>query len=124
MQVGAVTITAAPAPRALELARFYERLLGWPIVHEGPEGGWAQLCPPEGEAGPTLNIESDREYERPVWPSEAGQQHATMHLDIGVDDLEEAVAWALEAGATLAQEQPQEQVRVMLDPDGHPFCLC
>jgi phage tail tube protein FII len=54
----------------------------------------------------------------------AGGQNATMHLDIGVDDLEEAVAWALQAGATLAANQPQEHVRVMLDPDGHPFCLC
>jgi hypothetical protein len=26
-------------------------------------------------------------------------------------------------GATLAQVQPQDDVRVLLDPDGHPFCL-
>ena len=26
-------------------------------------------------------------------------------------------------GATLADVQPQEDVRVHLDPDGHPFCL-
>ncbi|GAA5040107.1 VOC family protein [Actinopolymorpha pittospori] len=123
MQVGTVTITAAPA-RARELAEFYERLLGWPIVAEGPKGGWAQLRPPEGETGPTINIESDREYERPVWPSTVSGQNATMHLDIGVDDLDEAVAWALEAGATLANEQSQEHVRVMLDAHGNPFCLC
>jgi catechol 2,3-dioxygenase-like lactoylglutathione lyase family enzyme len=123
MQVGAVTITAAP-PRARDLARFYERLLGWPIVSEGPKGGWAQLRPPKGATGPAINIECDREYERPVWPSKVGGQNATMHLDIGVDDLDEAVAWALQAGATLAANQPQENVRVMLDPDGHPFCLC
>ena len=47
-----------------------------------------------------------------------------MHLDIGVDDLDEAVAWAGEVGATPAEIQPQERVRVMLDPHGHPFCLC
>ena len=29
----------------------------------------------------------------------------------------------LDAGATLAAHQPQKAVRVMLDPDGHPFCL-
>jgi hypothetical protein len=46
-----------------------------------------------------------------------------MHLDIAVDDLEEGVAWALEAGAELAPHQPQEGVRVLLDPEGHPFCL-
>ena len=46
-----------------------------------------------------------------------------MHLDIQVDDLDEAVAFALEGGAELAAFQPQETVRVMLDPAGHPFCL-
>ena len=122
MQVGAVTIGSEPAG-ALELANFYHRLLGWPLVNEGPKDWWAQLRPPEGETGPTINIEADREYERPVWPSQADAQIATMHLDIGVDDLDAAVAWALEAGATLAEYQPQPHVRVMLDPHGHPFCF-
>ncbi|MGB7237372.1 MAG: VOC family protein [Rhodococcus sp. (in: high G+C Gram-positive bacteria)] len=31
--------------------------------------------------------------------------------------------WATEQGATLADHQPQVGVRVMIDPDGHPFCL-
>jgi hypothetical protein len=46
-----------------------------------------------------------------------------IHLDIAVDDLESAVAWAIAAGARLAEFQPQNDVRVMLDPVGHPFCL-
>ena len=33
-------------------------------------------------------------------------------------------AVGLRLGATLATEQPQENVRVLLDPVGHPFCLC
>jgi Glyoxalase-like domain len=33
------------------------------------------------------------------------------------------VAWAVEAGATLASYQPQEHVRALLDPAGHPLCL-
>jgi len=33
------------------------------------------------------------------------------------------VQWALEAGATLADFQPDLDNRVMLDPAGHPFCL-
>jgi hypothetical protein len=32
-------------------------------------------------------------------------------------------AYAVESGATVAQFQPQDGVRVSLDPDGHPFCL-
>ena len=46
-----------------------------------------------------------------------------MHLDIEVDDLEAAGAQAVAAGAFLAEHQPQEDVRVYLDPAGHPFCL-
>jgi hypothetical protein len=33
------------------------------------------------------------------------------------------VAHAVELGARQADFQPQDDVRVMLDPDGHPFCL-
>jgi len=46
-----------------------------------------------------------------------------LHLDIQVDDLDAAVEHAVAAGARLADHQPQERVRVMLDPAGHPFCL-
>ena len=46
-----------------------------------------------------------------------------LHLDIGVDDLDAAGAHAVAAGAVLAEYQPQEHVRVYLDPAGHPFCL-
>ena len=127
MDVTSVTI-GAPAP--LELAAFYARMLGWPIAVEEParpgyppEDGWAQMRPPDGKIGPRLNFEYEAEYTRPVWPSEPGQQHITIHLDIAVDDIGAAVAWAIEAGAALAEYQPQENVRVMIDPAGHPFCL-
>ena len=127
MDVTSVTI-GAPAPR--ELAAFYARMLGWPIAVEEParpgyppEDGWAQMRPPAGRVGPRLNFEYEAEYRRPVWPSEPGQQHTTIHLDIAVEDLGAAVTWAIEAGAVLAEYQPQENVRVMIDPAGHPFCL-
>ena len=127
MNVAAVTI-GAPDPRAL--AAFYARLLGWPVAAEEParpgfppEDGWAQVRPPDRTAGPTLNFEYEVHYTRPAWPSEAGRQHITEHLDIAVGDLDAAVAWAVEAGATLAGDQPQEDVRVLFDPAGHPFCL-
>jgi catechol 2,3-dioxygenase-like lactoylglutathione lyase family enzyme len=127
MRVTSVTI-GAPDPR--ELAHFYARLLGWPVTHEDgprpgaqPEDGWAQLRPPPGEWGPTLNFEYEADYVAPVWPSAAGEQQIMEHLDIAVESLQEPVAWAVEQGARLAKFQPQEDVRVMLDPAGHPFCL-
>ena len=46
-----------------------------------------------------------------------------VHLDVEVDDLRAASAHALAAGAVLADYQPQDHVRVYLDPAGHPFCL-
>ena len=47
-----------------------------------------------------------------------------MHFDFQVADLDAAVTEAVRLGATVAEHQPQEHVRVMLDPAGHPFCLC
>lgn len=42
-----------------------------------------------------------------------------MHLDLQVTDR-----GAVALGATVADVQPQEHVRVMRDPAGHLFCLC
>lgn len=127
MHVTSVTI-GAPDPRAL--AGFYGRMLQWPVANEEPPGaeeppeaGWAQLRPPPDEVGPTLNFEFEPDYTPPVWPSVAGEQQVMTHLDIAVDDLDAAVTWAVDAGATLADYQPQDDVRVMLDPARHPFCL-
>ena len=127
MAVTSVTI-GAPDPR--DLAAFYARLLGWPVTASEParpgmppEDGWAQIRPPADQCGPTLNFEYEAKFSRPVWPAIDSSQNATQHLDIAVADLDEAVRWALDAGASLADFQPQEDVRVMLDPDGHPFCL-
>ena len=127
MAVTSVTI-GAPDPR--ELAAFYARMLGWSVVQEyparpgePPEAGWAQVRPPAGGVGPRLNFEWEAHYVSPVWPSEADQQQIMEHLDIAVTDVDEAVAWATSAGARLADHQPQDHVRVMLDPAGHPFCF-
>jgi hypothetical protein len=63
------------------------------------------------------------DYEPPVWPNTTGRQQMMMHLDIAVDDVDRAVAWAVQSGPTVAPVQPHVDVRVVLDPDGHPFCL-
>lgn len=104
---------------ARALAAFYERLLGWPRLAD--EDGWVILRPESGGHG--LSFHGDDQYVPPAWPSTPGEQQISMHLDIATDDLEAAVAAAVECGATPAAHQPQEGVRVMLDPDGHPFCL-
>ncbi len=107
----------SPDPSAL--ARFYSGLLGWEIVEDSPE--WVQLRNPDG--GIKLSVQIEDIYVPPVWPAAPGEQQMMLHLDILVDDLEAASAHARACGATLAEFQPQEDVRVHLDPDGHPFCL-
>lgn len=108
------------APDGRELAHFYARLLGWQIFNENDSG--AAVAPSE-DAGYNLAFETEEHYVRPVWPTEEGKPQMMMHLDVEVDDLEEAVAYAVSVGAEVAAYQPQETVRVMLDPAGHPFCL-
>jgi hypothetical protein len=108
------------APSARELAHSYARLLDWTIFNESD--GWADLAPSDN-AGYNLAFATEPDYVRPVWPTVSGLPQMSMHLDLEVDDLDEAVAHAVAAGAELATYQPQSNVRVMLDPAGHPFCL-
>lgn len=107
----------APDPRAL--ADFYARLLGWRIYAE--HGDTVTLEAPSGVG--YLAVQEQPQYVPPVWPATTGAQQMMMHLDVEVGDLDAAVADALDAGATLADHQPQDTVRVLLDPVGHPFCL-
>lgn len=125
-----VTSVTIGTSKPRELARFYADLLGYRVTaSDGPrpgmpeQEGWAQIKPPPDGGGPTLNFEYERCFRRPVWPAEEGRQTASQHLDIRVDDLDAAVRWAESLGARLAGFQPQDRVRVMIDPDGHPFCL-
>jgi catechol 2,3-dioxygenase-like lactoylglutathione lyase family enzyme len=116
------------SPDARELAGFYRRLLGWLVQQDEP--GWVKLASPEG--GPGLSFQTEPAFRRPSWPTEPGEpgepgeraaQQMMIHLDIKVDDLDEAGRHAVAAGAELAGYQPQDDVQVYLDPAGHPFCL-
>jgi catechol 2,3-dioxygenase-like lactoylglutathione lyase family enzyme len=114
-----LTAAVLDTPDPQGLARFYQRLLGWPLGEDHPE--WATLRP--ADDGPGLSFQREADHVPPVWPAGPGDVRMQVHLDIAVDDLGAAVAVAVEAGATVAAAQPQEHVRVCLDPAGHPFCL-
>lgn len=109
-------VLGAPDPRAL--AAFYVSLLGGEVVDD--EGGWVVVQLP---GGLRLAFQEEADHVPPVWPAVPGEQHMQVHLDIAVDDLAAAPARAVSLGAREAAFQPQDDVRVMLDPDGHPFCL-
>jgi catechol 2,3-dioxygenase-like lactoylglutathione lyase family enzyme len=112
--------TAIEAPDPAALAGFYSELLGWPIVHQEPST--AILAAPEGSV--YIVFQQATDYARPVWPPVDGEQRPMMHFDFQVGDLDSSAADALGLGATMAGHQPQKNVRVLLDPAGHPFCLC
>jgi predicted enzyme related to lactoylglutathione lyase len=112
--------TAIEAPDPGALARFYSELLGWGITHEEP--ATTILAAPQGSIYVVFQQATD--YEAPVWPPVTGAQRPMMHFDFQVGDLESAAAEAVALGATVATHQPQHNVRVLLDPAGHPFCLC
>ena len=46
------------------------------------------------------------------------------HLDFAVNDLETAVQYAVQCGATIADKQFSDGWKVLFDPARHPFCLC
>jgi len=105
--------TSAPA----ELARFYGEALGLPVAYSSDD---FILLGREGSTGLGFNRLAD--YRRPTWPDPAQEKRA--HIELGVDDLETALARLLALGAVEAPAQPQpDRWRVLLDPAGHPFCL-
>ena len=114
-----VTTVNIGAPDARELAEFYMRLLGWEVLDAEPD--WIML---RGEgAGVRLSFQTEPGYVRPVWPTRPDAQQMMLHLEIRVDDLAQSVEHAIACGASLAEYQAQDDVRVCLDPAGHPFCL-
>lgn len=101
------------------LARFYADLTGGTVTGEYPEYGYASVA----IGSQNINFQGVQNYSSPQWPSQEHPQQ--FHLDFRVNDLGAAVDQATGLGATVASEQPGgDSYRVMVDPDGHPFCLC
>ena len=103
-------------PDTAALAAFYAQLLGWESKVDD-DGGWASAW---GDGG-SLDFQRVDNYQAPKWPGQDVPQQT--HLDVTVDDLDEAEAATLALGATKHEVQPGESFRVFLDPAGHPFCL-
>ena len=107
-----------------ELAKFYAALLQWQVVFFDED--WACVGAPGTQQGayPGILFQRNPAYTPPVWPQEPEAQQQMAHIDFAVNDLEESVKHALGCGATVAEKQFSDNWKVMLDPAGHPFCLC
>ena len=98
-------------------AAFWSALLGWEVAVV--EDDYAMLTGPDGHAA--VGFGRVEGYRPPSWPDEGGRKQ--FHLDLAVADLDEAERAAVHLGATVADPQPGETWRVLVDPAGHPFCL-
>ena len=97
-----LAIDCADAP---PVARFYERPFGFRIGGMGPR--CAQLSDSEG--GVHLNIQGATWHRPPIWPESEGELTKMMHFEVEVEDLEAAVATAIEAGGTQVPWQPPDR---------------
>jgi len=113
------TVLGTPDP--VGLARFYRDLLGGEVDER--DGSFVTLKVTASDTT-YLAFQLEADHVPPTWPAPAaGQQQMQVHLDVGVGSVAAAVEDALALGGRLADVQPQDDVRVVLDPAGHPFCL-
>jgi Glyoxalase-like domain len=116
--IGRLESVILDCPDVGALAGFYRDLLGWDVEYD-ELGVWVTLS----DGGPIkLCLQQVADYRPPRWPDPAHPQQ--VHLDLEVEDLAAAERAAVALGATVAETQPGQSFRVMLDPAGHPFCLC
>jgi catechol 2,3-dioxygenase-like lactoylglutathione lyase family enzyme len=107
-----------PDPAAL--LDFYQKLTGWKTVFVSEE---FSAISPDGGPVNGLGFQRVEHYRAPEWPGHERPQQ--FHLDFYAPDLDKAQQEAVGIGARLASVQPQpDRWRVLLDPAGHPFCLC
>jgi predicted enzyme related to lactoylglutathione lyase len=98
------------------LADFYHQVLGWEVTHSQDE--YAMIS----DGATSIGFGRVDGYEPPRWPDPATPKR--FHLDMYVDDLDQATATCLELGGGKPDFQPgAERWVVLTDPDGQPFCL-
>ena len=103
------------------LCSFYGALLGW---RRGSLFGRPSLT---SESGLIFLFVQEEDYLPPVWPEQPNHQQKQMHFDFQVPDVQAAVEQAILLGARRAETQFGSDAEVfvtMIDPAGHPFCLC
>lgn len=103
---------AIDCPDPEELARFYGELLRVDV-----DGDCIHLL----DGGLEIWFQKVEHYQPPTWPTqERGQQ---IHFDLHTDDRQSEVVRAVALGASIASEDAVG-FTVMLDPAGHPLCIC
>jgi catechol 2,3-dioxygenase-like lactoylglutathione lyase family enzyme len=100
-------------PDPIALAAFYAELLGLSVTYQ--EDDWVVASEDAETSGLAFQLAPD--HQPPDWPDPARPQQ--FHLDVMVDDLDEAELAVLRLGARRLAGGDH----VYADPAGHPFCL-
>jgi hypothetical protein len=115
--IGKLRSTVLDCRDPRELAKFYAGVLGGSTTVDNDD--WVVLTDP---AGRRIAFQRAPEHEPPQFPDPQGSQQ--FHLDIEVDDIDEAEPKVLNLGATRVQDaQEDDDFRVYRDIAGHTFCL-
>ena len=103
-----------PDPQGL--AAFYSELVGLPITYDSED--WVVISRDSTSSGVAFQRAVDLMPPRWLDPERPQQ----FHLDIMVDDVEEAEGRVRNLGARRLDSDEAAR-RVYADPSGHPFCL-
>jgi hypothetical protein len=99
-----------------ELAQFWAAMVGGEITMTGD--GFVAVRTNRGWIA-AMRVP---DYRPPTWGDTAVPKQ--MHIDLSVEDLEEAEAATVLLGARILPDQPApDRYRIFVDPAGHPFCL-
>lgn len=103
------------------VSQFWAGVFGGHVVEEDD---WHSVVDADGEW--RMGVQYAPDHVAPSWPAaDPGQQ---VHLDLWVEDIDEAHAEVMALGARVLQEPEDsdepDRFRVYADPAGHPFCLC
>jgi predicted enzyme related to lactoylglutathione lyase len=100
-----------------QLAAFYAEMLGG--KSDAEDESWVVVT---DQAGRRLAFQRSPAHEPPQFPDPRGSQQ--FHLDLQVDDVDEAERKVLALGATRVRDAVEDgSFRVFRDPAGHTFCL-
>lgn len=113
--IGSVKTVVLDCPDPRALAEFYTAVTGLPRTFEDDD--WVSIG---SNPGWRISFQLAPDHVPPKWPDPAQPQQ--FHLDILVEDIDEAEPKVLALGATRLPGEGKDW-RVYADPAGHPFCL-
>jgi catechol 2,3-dioxygenase-like lactoylglutathione lyase family enzyme len=119
--IGKLQCVVLDCPDVLELARFYQSLLGGAVNQPDPR--WAvsdDFSTLHIGPGLVFTFQRVKDYQAPRWPHSTYPQQ--LHLDLEVPDPRLGPGAGAALGCHAARIDPRGW-RIFADPAGHPFCL-